>query len=160
MARKHALIYVRKDGTKVPVWSSPVGGQLRFTAEKRTAIDGKEWWLPYDNEIGKYLYGKHKTRRECDDRIKHRLHCGEYPFVPYVDGKFKKGKHQFEVDVFWVVAKSYEVEATNRKEAQKIVQDMVDRGDVSVWSDGFEATDGVEVRTSGEELKNGMIEHF
>ena len=160
MARKHALIYVRKDGTKVPVWSSPVGGQLRFTAEKRTAIDGKEWWLPYDNETGKYLYGRCKMLAECRAAITRKLEKGELPFVPYDDGTFKKGKHKFAVDVHWVVARSYEVEATNRKEAQKIVQGMVDRGEVSVWSDGFEATDDVEVRTSGEEKKDGGIQYF
>lgn len=160
MARKHALIYVRKDGTKVPVWSSPVGGQLRFTAEKRTAIDGKEWWLPYDNETGKYLYGKCKMLAECRAAITRKLEKGELPFVPYDDGTFKKGKHGFEVTVNWVVAKTYEVEAESREEAQKKIQAMVDRGDVCVWSDGFEATDDVAVKVIGEEKKNGEIQYL
>ena len=160
MARKHALIYVRKDGTKVPVWSSPVGGQLRFTAEKRTAVDGKVWWCIYDNEKGRCIPSKSKTRVECEAEITRKLQTRELDFVPYDDGKFKKGEHKFSVDVFWTVARSFEIEARSRKEAQKKVQGMIDRGDVCVWTDGFEATDDVEVRTSGEEKTDGEIQYF
>ena len=165
MARKHALIYVRKDGTKVPVWSSPVGGQLRFTALKRTAMNGKEWWCVYDNEKDAwtdyfFISAMCKTRSACEKMISSALDKKQIPFVPYDDGTFKKGKHGFEVTVSWVVAKTYEVEATNRMEAQKKIQAMVDRGDVCVWSDGFEATDDVAVKVIGEEKKNGEIQYL
>ena len=73
---------------------------------------------------------------------------------------FKTGKHKFTVDVHWDVARSYEVEAESREEAQRIIQEKVERGDVCVWNDGFEATDDVEVRTSGEETPDGEIEYF
>ena len=45
-------------------------------------------------------------------------------------------------------------------EAQKKIQDMVDRGDVCVWTDGFEATDDCEVKTSGEEKNDGSLEFY
>ena len=160
MARKHALIYVRKDGTKVPVWSSPVGGQLRFTAEKRTAIDGKVWWCIHDNEKGRYVPSKFRTRVECEAEITRKLQTREFDFVPYDDGTFKKGKHGFEVTVSWTVAKTYEVKAESREEAQKKIQAMVDRGDVCVWSDGFEATDDVAVKVIGEEKNDGSLEFY
>lgn len=72
-------------------------------------------------------------------------------------------KRMYAVDVFWLVGKSYEVSATSRKDAQKQIQKMVDSGDVSVWSDGFTATevlDEVLVTTSGEETKNGDMTYF
>ncbi len=157
---KKAHIYFRKDGSKVAVFERPVYGQLRFVASKRTSIDGKVWWCIFDNEKDLYLPPKYKMRAECEAGITWQIQKRKLPFVPYYDGKFKKGKHLFAVDVHWVVARSYEVEATSRKEAQKMVQEMVDRGDVNVWRDGYETTDDVEVRTSGEEKTDGEIEYF
>lgn len=161
MARKNFLTYVHKDGTKVAVWSSPVGGQLRFVAAKRTAVDGKVWWCIFDNEKIEYVRGlKYKMKLECEAAITHKLEKGELPFVPYDDGTFKKGKHQFVVDVHWDVARSYDVEAESREEAQKIIQDKVDAGEICVWTDGFETMDDVEVRTSGDETNEGEIQYF
>lgn len=41
----------------------------RFTPEKRTALDGKTWWVAYDWENHKYstltCHGKYRTKREC-----------------------------------------------------------------------------------------------
>ena len=51
----------------------------------------------------------------------------------------------FTVTVNWEVSKDYEVEANNSEEARAKIQKMVDEGEVCVWTDGFEATDNVEV---------------
>lgn len=41
----------------------------RFIPEKRTAIDGKQWWCVYDTQRhcwSTYLcHGKYKTRKAC-----------------------------------------------------------------------------------------------
>ena len=42
----------------------------RYSAEQRTALDGKVWWVYFDNETGKYIpSGKFKTKRECENGI-------------------------------------------------------------------------------------------
>lgn len=41
---------------------------------KRTAIDGKVWWVPWDCQEHSYstllCFGKYKTKRECELAIK------------------------------------------------------------------------------------------
>lgn len=142
----------------------PVASQLRYSAEKRTAIDGKVWWCIFDHKENKYLAGhKSVARYLMEDWIGRAICRGELPtdksdFFEDPDG-FKTGKHKFVVDVHWDVTRTYEVEAKSREEAQKIIQDQVDAGEISVgvWKDGFEAMDDVEVRTSGEEKNDGSI---
>lgn len=43
----------------------------RYSAEQRTALDGKSWWVVFDNETGKYIPGskKYKTKRDCETGI-------------------------------------------------------------------------------------------
>lgn len=45
----------------------------RFIPEKRTAIDGKQWWCVYDTQRhcwSTYLcHGKYKTRKACQAAI-------------------------------------------------------------------------------------------
>lgn len=69
-------------------------------------------------------------------------------------------KKRFAVDVHWDVAKVFEVEAESREEAEKKVNDMVNKGEVCVWTDGFETTDDVEVSCSGIYNDDGSIEFF
>ena len=45
------------------------------------------------------------------------------------------------VRVDWTVRKDFEVEAKSKEEALQKVRDKIDRGEVCVWTDGFEATD-------------------
>lgn len=66
----------------------------------------------------------------------------------------------FAVDVHWTLAKVYEVKATSREEAEKKIQALVNAGEVNVYKDGFETTDDVEVKCSGEEGKDGKIEFY
>lgn len=44
-----------------------------LTPEKRIAIDGKTWWVPYDEDTKKYstitVLGKYKTKKDCQDAI-------------------------------------------------------------------------------------------
>lgn len=41
----------------------------RFEPTKRTALDGKRWWVVYDRKENKYstytCHGKYKTKWEC-----------------------------------------------------------------------------------------------
>ena len=155
---------VQKYCGRAVTWK-PVASQLRYSAEKRTALDGKVWWCIFDHKECKYIAGyKYRTRTECEGLIGGMVRVGELPtdksdYFEDTNG-FKKGKHLFVVDVHWDVARGYEVEAESREEAQKIIQDKVDAGEICVWTDGFEATEDVEVFTSGEEKVNGSIEFF
>ena len=143
----------------------PCAGQRRYVASKRTALDGKVWWCIFDHKANKYIEGsKYKMRAECEAGIGWKIHKGLLEIAPSdrdaSADKFKKGKHKFVVDVFWTVARSYEVEAKTADEAHDIMQKRVDEGKICVWTDGFEATEDVEVETSGEEKNDGNIEYF
>lgn len=160
MSKKKGLKYCGRAVT----WRT-VAGQMRYSAEKRTAIDGKVWWCIFDHKECKYIAGiKYKMRAECEGSIGRRVRGGELPtdksdFFEDPNG-FKAGRHKFAVDVHWDVARSYEVEAESADEAQKIIQAKVDAGEICVWTDGFEATDDCEVRTSGEETNDGAIMYY
>ena len=151
----------RKYNVKTVTWRI-VSGQMRYSADKRTALNGKVWWCIFDHKIGKYIAGnKYKTRAECMMMIGRKVRQRELPtdvsdFLENPHG-FKKGKHTFVVDVFWTVARSYEVKAKSREEAAKIMQSRVDKGEICVWNSGFEATDDVKINTSGEEKFDGSI---
>lgn len=45
------------------------------------------------------------------------------------------------VRVDWTVRKDFEVEAKTKEEALQKVRDKINKGEVCVWTDGFEATD-------------------
>lgn len=66
----------------------------------------------------------------------------------------------YAVDVHWDVAKCYNIKANSKDEAEKKIWDMINRGGVCVWTDGYEATDDIEVACSGEEDENGEIEYY
>ena len=76
--------------------------------------------------------------------------------------RFKKGLHNFAVDVVWQLGRSVEVEAKSRAEAKRIVKGWIDSGELAISLRGNEHTvlDEVEVRTSGEETVGGEIEYF
>lgn len=44
-----------------------------FAPAKRTAIDGRSWWVVMDKETNKYspllCFGKYRTRKECNAAI-------------------------------------------------------------------------------------------
>lgn len=160
MSKKKGLKYCGRAVT----WRT-VAGQMRYSAEKRTALDGKVWWCIFDHKECKYIAGsKYRMMAECKGAIGRAIRRGELvtnksDFFEDPNG-FKKGKHKFAVDVHWDVARSYVVEAETREEAQRIVQERVDKGEMCVWNEGFEATDDVEVSTSGEEKNNGEIMYY
>ena len=66
----------------------------------------------------------------------------------------------YAVDVHWTVAKCYYIEANSQKEAEEKIWDIINKGDVNVWVDGYETTDDIEVNCSGEENENGEIEYY
>lgn len=75
--------------------------------------------------------------------------------------KAKKPKTKtYLVDVHWDVAKVFKVEATSAEEAEKKMEEIINKGGVSVWTDGFQATDDVEWKTSGEIGKDGVEEYY
>lgn len=47
----------------------------------------------------------------------------------------------FTVRHEWVVAKNYEIEANTVDEAVAKLRSKIDRGEVCIWTDGYEATD-------------------
>lgn len=67
---------------------------------------------------------------------------------------------KYAVDVHWDVAKCYNIEANSQAEAEEKIWDMINKGNINVWNDGFEATDDIEVECSGEEDENGEIAYY
>lgn len=138
-----------------------VAGQMRYSAEKRTALDGKVWWCIFDHKARGYLAYKKKTRRECEETISWLIKKGMLELeASDMEVTEDRGKRKYSVAVYWTVQKSYEVEAHSREEAQSLIQEKVDKGDVCVWTDGFEAGDEVMVETQGEEKENGEWEWY
>lgn len=152
---------VQKYCGRAVTWN-PVASQLRYSAEKRTALDGKVWWCIFDHKERKYIAGsKYRMMAECRMMIGRKVRAGELPtdksdFFEDPQG-FKTGKHTYIVDVNWTVSRPYSVEAKSAEEAQKIIQERVDKGGICVWTDGFETEDDCEVKTSGEEKNDGSI---
>ena len=66
----------------------------------------------------------------------------------------------YSFDVHLVLAKCYHIKANSPEEAEKKINDLVNSGEVSVYTDGFETTDDVEVACSGEENEDGEIEYY
>ena len=66
----------------------------------------------------------------------------------------------YAVDVHWDVAKCYNIKANSQAEAEKKIWDIIKKGNINVLTDGFEATDDIEVECSGEENENGEIEYY
>lgn len=73
---------------------------------------------------------------ESDDWWKWEIF--EVPSATSVPGP---GKKMFTVRHEWVIRKDYEVEAETEEEAIRTVRDMVDSGEVCVWTDEYETTD-------------------
>ena len=67
---------------------------------------------------------------------------------------------KYAVDVHWDVVKCYNIEANSQEEAEEKIWDIIKNGNINVWTDGFEATDDIEVECSGEENENGEIEYY
>lgn len=142
----------------------PCAGQRRYVAAKRTALDGRVWWTVFDHKTQKYIAGfKSATRKRCEAHIAEGIRKGWYKVSPsdYEGGEApREGKRIYSVAVYWTVQRSYEVEAESKEEAQRKIQEKVDKGDVCVWTDGFEAGDDVTVETQGVEKQNGEWEWF
>lgn len=164
MGKKH-YVYTRKSGKMVAVFDRPVAGQLRYTASKRVALDGKAWWSIFDNEAGDYVLGtKCKTRRECETKILQGIKNGGFGTA---DKKTKKRVKKFAVDVHCDLAKCYEVEATSRDEAEDMVWEKIRKILAQpnphplngLIAEGFETTDDAEVTCSGEENEDGEIQY-
>ena len=67
---------------------------------------------------------------------------------------------KYAVDVHWDVAKCYNIEENSQAEAEEKIWDIIKKGNINVWTDGFEATDDIEVECSGEEDENGEIKYY
>lgn len=56
--------------------------KIRFVPQKRTAIDGRNWWLVYDRENGEYstwtCFGIYKSKHLCQLAIDYQLSHNEY----------------------------------------------------------------------------------
>jgi hypothetical protein len=54
----------------------------RFVPKQRTALDGKMWWVVYDNKEHKYstllCFGKYKTKKECRAAIDYYTNSETY----------------------------------------------------------------------------------
>lgn len=68
-------------------------------------------------------------------------------------------KKRYAVDVYWPMARSFEVEASSPDEAENKVNEMFENGRFTV-ADGFEPSDDIETRVSGEENDEGEIEFY
>lgn len=69
---------------------------------------------------------------------------------------FGDDREEYVVDVHWDVVRPYRVMASSREEAERIVREKVESGDVCVWTDGFEATGDVEVKAAGRTGPDGV----
>ena len=49
----------------------------------------------------------------------------------------------YAVDVHWDVAKCYDIEANSQEEAEAKIWDIIKKGNINVWTDGFETTDDI-----------------
>lgn len=51
--------------------------QKRFMAVKRTALDGKSWWVVYDKAINNYshyiCWSRYQTKKDCEYYINYCL---------------------------------------------------------------------------------------
>lgn len=47
----------------------------RFRAVKRTALDGKTWWVVWDNKLREYsfwtCFGRYRRKKDCDRAIRY-----------------------------------------------------------------------------------------
>ena len=64
---------------------------------------------------------------------------------------------KFAVDVHWDFAKSFEVEAESKEEAESIVGGRIRRGEIDPIRDRFEKMEDFDVSVSGEEGEDGEI---
>ena len=70
---------VQKYCGRAVTWRT-VAGQMRYSAEKRTALDGRVWWCIFDHKECKYIAGyKYSTRTECEGLIGGMVRAGELP---------------------------------------------------------------------------------
>ena len=66
-----------------PVTWRTVAGQLRYSAEKRTALDGKVWWCIFDHKKNEYIAGhKSVARYLMTDYIERAIRKGELEVEP------------------------------------------------------------------------------
>lgn len=71
----------------------------------------------------------------------------------------KRKKKRYVVDVYWTMARPFEVVAKSQEEADDIVNEMFSKGEFRI-SDGFEPLEEIETNVSGEENENGEIEYY
>lgn len=64
---------------------------------------------------------------------------------------------KYTVDVHWDFARSYEVEANSRKDAERKVESLILANNFDPMKNGFEQLEDFEVRCSGEDNDNGEM---
>lgn len=73
---------VQKYCGRAVTWRT-VAGQMRYSAEKRTALDGKVWWCIFDHKENKYLAGhKSVARYLMEDWMGRAIRKGELEVEP------------------------------------------------------------------------------
>ena len=64
---------------------------------------------------------------------------------------------KYAVDVYWDYARSYEIEAESREDAERKIQEMMEAPGFDPLKNGFEQLEDFEVTCSGEEDETGHI---
>ncbi len=66
---------------------------------------------------------------------------------------------RYAVDVFWEYARSYEVEAESREDAERKVEAMMSAPHFDPLKNGFERLEDFELRCSGETDDRGTMSY-
>lgn len=64
------------------------------------------------------------------------------------------------VDVHFDVAHSHEVQAESATEAEDIIIEKIERGEITYLSDGYHDAEGTEVTAAGEVDENGERHYY
>ena len=67
---------------------------------------------------------------------------------------------KYAIDVHWDFARSYEVEAESREDAERKVEEMVLADGFNPLRNGFEKLEDFEVACSGESNEYSEMEYF
>lgn len=67
---------------------------------------------------------------------------------------------KYAVDVFWEYARSYEVEAESREDAERKIEALMLAPHFDPLKNGFEMLEDFDVRCSGETDDSGAMTYF
>ena len=73
---------VRTNDRRYPQCRCVRFGQSRFEPVKRTALDGKVWWVILDHFTGEYHWSKFTKRRQALAHLAIELWYGSLPYNP------------------------------------------------------------------------------